>query len=352
LFLEGLETRLLPSVALVVNSLADNTAVDGKVTLREAIEAANTNGTVGDAVHDGSGGIDTIRFDPTVFATPQTITLTLGELPITDGLTITGPAADLTISGNNASRIFNIDNGNSATAIHVQLAGLTLTGGRVILVSQSGGAIANAENLTMTGCTLTENQAFGDNGGGLFNSGTATLTNCTLADNRVTGADGGALYNTGTATLGNCTVTGNAAEFSQFSGADAGNGGAILSSASLSLRHCTVSGNFADEGGAGLFVGGNVTLRNCTLSNNTANEGDGGGIFAIATQTLTDCTFLGNSAAGGGGFFNYLGTATVAGCSFAGNSAGDGGAIESDFGHLALASCTLSGNTAGPASTA
>src|SRR5262245_52845506 len=70
--LELLEDRLAPSVALVVNSLADNTDLDGTVTLREAILAANGNTTVGDAVHDGSGGIDTITFDPTVFATPQT----------------------------------------------------------------------------------------------------------------------------------------------------------------------------------------------------------------------------------------------------------------------------------------
>jgi CSLREA domain-containing protein len=199
LFLEGLETRLLPSVALVVNSLADNTDVDGVVTLREAIEAANANTTVGDAVHDGSGGIDTITFDPTVFATPQTITLTLGELPITDSLTITGPAATLTISGNNASRIFNVDDGNSASTIDVQLAGLTLTQG---LSAASGGAITNAENLTLTSCTLTLNAAFG-NGGGLYNAGTATLGKSTLSGN--SGVNGGAIANEGTAQLMDCT---------------------------------------------------------------------------------------------------------------------------------------------------
>src|SRR5262245_37187923 len=50
--LEPLEDRLVPSVALVVNSLTDNTDLDGVVTLREALLAANTNTTVGDAVHD------------------------------------------------------------------------------------------------------------------------------------------------------------------------------------------------------------------------------------------------------------------------------------------------------------
>ncbi len=57
-------------------------------------------------------GTETITFDPTVFATPQTITLTAGQLELsnTSGTeTITGPAAGVTVSGNNASRVFQID---------------------------------------------------------------------------------------------------------------------------------------------------------------------------------------------------------------------------------------------------
>ncbi len=52
---------------------------DGKVSLREAICAANN-----------TAGADTITFTlPGV--SPWTITLALGQLPITDNLTITGP---------------------------------------------------------------------------------------------------------------------------------------------------------------------------------------------------------------------------------------------------------------------
>lgn len=74
--LEALEDRLAPAVALLVTSPGDAVAPDGVVTLREALLAANNNSTVNEAVHDGSGGIDTIRFDTAgAFATPQTIVL-------------------------------------------------------------------------------------------------------------------------------------------------------------------------------------------------------------------------------------------------------------------------------------
>jgi CSLREA domain-containing protein len=345
LFLESLETRLLPAVTLVINSLADNTNVDGLVTLREAIEAANANMTVGDAVHDGSGGIDTINFDPSVFAAPQTITLTLGELPISDSLTITGPAAALTISGNNASRIFNIDDGNSASEIDVQLTGLTLTGGRPVDVP-SGGAITNAENLSMSGCTVTQNTTFGD-GGGILNTGTATLSDCIVTNNEASGGAGGGLYNAGTATLNNCFVLNNGAAFTQTGDMSAGDGGGIASTGTMTLTGGSVVGNIAAESGGGLFIGGTATLVNCQIGSNTANEEDGGGIFSVTTaMTITDCTFGNNSANEGGGLANVFGRASVTDCTFSGNFAGDGGGIKNDFGDLTMTSCTLSDNLA------
>src|SRR5690242_18589476 len=74
--LEVLENRLTPAVTLLVTGPGDAVAADGVVTLREALLAANTNTTVNEAVHDGSGGTDRIRFDTAgAFATPQTIPL-------------------------------------------------------------------------------------------------------------------------------------------------------------------------------------------------------------------------------------------------------------------------------------
>ena len=65
----------------------------GPGSLRAAVAAANAN--------PGADAID--------FATTGTITLTSGQLDITDSLTINGPGVDaLTVSGRDVSRVFSI----------------------------------------------------------------------------------------------------------------------------------------------------------------------------------------------------------------------------------------------------
>src|SRR5262245_57178452 len=90
---EHLEGRLALS-AYHVTTLTDGVAG----SLRDAITQANA--------HDGAEIID---FQPGLTGT---IALTGGELELTDDLTINGPGADsLTVSGNNASRIFKVESG-------------------------------------------------------------------------------------------------------------------------------------------------------------------------------------------------------------------------------------------------
>src|SRR5205814_250678 len=73
---------------------------DGPGSLRDAVALADA----------ATGSADTIAFDPAVFDVPRTITLTTGQLAVTDSVTVAGPgAALLTVSGNNFSRIFLAD---------------------------------------------------------------------------------------------------------------------------------------------------------------------------------------------------------------------------------------------------
>src|SRR5262245_3359289 len=59
-----LEERCLLST-ITVTSLADNLTVgDGKITLREALQAANTNLSVDGSTAGQAGGQDTIVFQP------------------------------------------------------------------------------------------------------------------------------------------------------------------------------------------------------------------------------------------------------------------------------------------------
>src|SRR5262249_59652818 len=87
--------------ALVVNTTAGGAGSGpGELSLRQAVNLANV-----------LTGADTIAFS-SLFDTPQTITLTGGQLTLTDTATttITGPGASLlSVSGNHASRVFQVD---------------------------------------------------------------------------------------------------------------------------------------------------------------------------------------------------------------------------------------------------
>src|SRR5262249_40604697 len=86
--LEALEERWRPSTLTVLNAKDS-----GAGSLRAAIAAA----------HNG----DTINFAAGLIG--QTIALSSGELLIKHNVTIVGPGADkLTISGSNASRVFEL----------------------------------------------------------------------------------------------------------------------------------------------------------------------------------------------------------------------------------------------------
>ena len=282
---------------LVVNTNTDvSLSGAGKLDLRTAIDLANVQ-----------AGADAITFDPTVFSTPQIITLTFGLLTLKDTATttITAPGAGLlAVSGNHASGVFQINHSGSAA-----LSGLTITAGS----AATGGGLFNLGTAVVANCTISGNSSSG-NGGGLSNFYIATLTDCTISGNSASNSGGG-LFNLGAATLTDCTVSGN------FSGLD---GGGVLNYGAATLADCTVSGNYASRFGGGVYNrgGANAMLTDCTVSGNSAST-NGGGVFNSGTATLTNCTVTANSAGGyGGGVFNQGGaTATLTNCTVSANSA-------------------------------
>ncbi len=104
------------------------------------ISVTNTNdsgpGSLRQAIADAAAG-DTVSFN--LAGCPCTITLTSGELVINKNLSIAGPGAlVLTVSGNHASRIFQIAEGT----FDVTVANLTVANGAA---GSSGGAISRGE---------------------------------------------------------------------------------------------------------------------------------------------------------------------------------------------------------------
>ena len=225
--LEALEDRWLPSTFTVLNNLDS-----GGGSLRGEIAIA------------ASG--DTIVFDNSLAG--QTIKLTSGELAITKSLTIDGLGADtLTISGNNAGRVFDI----SGSTTTVLIEDLTVANGFVNSTTVNGPLGAAA-----LGGGILDNQA-------TLALANVTLSNC-QATNFVGGGGGVASVSGATLSVDSCTFTDNTAAGTSVNSP----GGAILSDANstLTVQNSTFSGNHAIDGGAiGVWGGSQSSITTSTF---------------------------------------------------------------------------------------
>jgi fibronectin-binding autotransporter adhesin len=251
----GQRTPYTPNSQAIIVTNADN---EGGGSLRFAIVAANL-----------FQGPDTIVFDPAFFNTPRTITLSSGELSITDSVTITGPGANLlTLSGNKTNRIFKVAGGN----LNVAISGLTISNG---LTGQfeGGGGIFSQSNLTLTACGIVNNVSVGSGspGGGVSMGGAVgTFTGCTFSGNTAGGLGGAVILGNASGAFTNCTISGNKSNFG-------GGGIALLNTVgerTLAVTNCTVANNNSPGTGgilvevaAGLTT--SATLRNTIIANNT-----------------------------------------------------------------------------------
>ena len=308
--------------------IVTNTNDDGLGSLRRALNNVNANPSA------------KISFDPKVFGPgmPRTIKLTSGPLVVRQSVALNGPGQNLlTISGNNASRVFNINvssvqiSPNSSTA---NISGLTVEGGAALL---GGGIFVNGGALNLTDCTVSGNTASGQGGagGGIENFGNTTLTRCTISGNTAPNGLGGGIdsYISATLTMTDCTVAGNSAA----------QGGGLSGLAGVAfLNNCTLSGNSATQGG-GAYASSGLFFFNCTVSGNTATSGGGlysarnGGIFLFSS------TVSANIATTGSGLYtDNGGTSSVSTTILAGNK--NGANIVNNSGTITSGGSNLIGN--------
>lgn len=308
----------------------------GAGSLRQAIVDAN-----------GAAGADTVTFQAGLTGT---ITLTTGQLYIVDSVDIQGPgAAALTVSGNNASRVFYLYNG-SAT-LDVIISGLTITGGSANI---GAGVVNFDENLTLDQVTITGNTSTGD-GAGLWADGfnmNLTIRDSTISGN-ASGDDGGGIYvedTGGLLLIQRTTITGNDA---------AGSGGGIYfydPDNDVTVEDSTISGNSAGGAGGGIYLyspdAGLFTIRGTTVSGNDAQAG--GGLFLYSPDhggSIENSTISGNQATtgSGGGIYLYnLYNFALHHVTVSGNSAsGTGGGIFVESGDLPVDNSIVANNTAG-----
>ena len=331
-------------VTFIVDSpLDENDGVTStfNFSLREAIEAANANPFP-----------DTITFDPTLIGVtllPGSGSLLPGTeimMTITDSLTIIGLGeALLTIDGTFTEipaginpvldpampvRLFDIDNGDSETAIDVTFSDLRIQ--NFDLRPNAGGVFKSHENLTFERVTFVNNSTIQTqitpptgttyNGGAIYQRyGHLTLDDVTLTANRTNGvnANGGAVYvRDGDLTiLNNSVLSGNSTTQAFGSG-----GAAYLRNGVLNMSNSTITSNLAPGGeadGAGLF-GQNATLNidSSIISGNsmTGSNSEGAGIFSLESDlNLTNSVVSVNSTTGsqseGAGMYISGGTALL-----------------------------------------
>lgn len=326
--IEPLEPRNLFST-YVVNTAADSIDSDPATTsLREAVTAANSN-----------AGPDTIAFAPAVFPsnTTKTILLTRGVLQLTDttGLTsIQGPVATaLTINGNNAGRILQIDSNVSVDLRDLKLAGANRD------IPNKGGAILSLGSLSVTHCSLDANKA--DYGSAIASlAGTLDIVNSHIGGNFSNAVHcENSVLNIRDSVFENNSVSGKGVEGGAFS----------CLNTPATVQGSVFRRNYAGyPGGGAIFIGGTGSL---TASNSTFTDNSSfayGGAIAGSNGTdiqLYNCDFLRNSALQGGALRG--GSFTAVDCLFSENNAtGEGGAIGATGFELALRGCTFVRNAA------
>ena len=237
-------------VELVVSTLEDENDGDfsaGDLSLREAIATAESGSS--------------ITFDSSLSG--GSIVLNSGELSIDKSLFISGLGANnLTISGNNESRVFLIDDGDANNQATVSISELTIADGNTIDGSQpeiNGGGIFNQENLLLFNSAVTNNEA--GNGGAIFSdSGSRIEVQTSLISNN--SGSTGAIFNRGSGLITNSTIANN----------DTGGISAIVNDGSgeLELNSSTVANNSGL--GAAVFNSENstFTVRSSIIAENTA----------------------------------------------------------------------------------
>jgi uncharacterized repeat protein (TIGR01451 family)/CSLREA domain-containing protein len=308
-----------------VTTNVDAVSGDSECSLREAVQAANTNAAV-DSCVAGSAGLDILTFN---LPANSTITLINGQLTLSEPVFIDGSGApNLIISGNNASKVFSF----SAPA---SLLNLTVADGRA---NGSGGAIYSSTALTLTHVNVLSNTiVVGNAGGGLFAGGTLFIEGGRFENNRIgsSGALGGGLYAAGSLILSGTQFISNTAYY----------GGGLYAKTTLVMTGARFISNSVQISGGGAFVAGTTaTVSDAYFENNRGNGKRGGGLnVESGTLILVNSQFINNMMLFEGGGVHAL-YAMISDTYFEHNQAQNGGGLEA--GTAILTNTQFASNTA------
>ncbi len=239
------------------NGICETAPHGGFCTLRAAIEKANN--------YPGGGVIILL---PALTGGAEYL-LTIGQLTITNSLTLSGGGAAHTI----------IDASGIASPTRVliteppaivTISGVTVQGGHAGFTEGGGLFVTQNSTLTLNNSRVTSNSV-GYAGGGIYNNyATLTVTN-SLIDHNFAGNDGGGIADPGgVMALAGVTVSHNTSTY----------GGGIATSGPQEIKivASAINDNGGLDGGGIYNQASSLVILNTTLSGNAADN-SGGGIY-------------------------------------------------------------------------
>ena len=336
----GLNTQPAAALAVTntftVNSTADLPDADVGIS---TCQASNNLCTLRAAIMQANftAGAETINLPAGVFQLTRSgndDAAVLGDLDITDDLTIQGTDSGLTIIDGNGSvtgdRVFQI----LSSAKSVTISGLTIRNGKRTNTFDEGGGLlwdGNGSHLNLNNVVFENNAGY--YGGGLY------LNYSSLGD---------------VVNLDHLTVHANTAA----TAAAGGLGVNFGDFATFDLRASQVYSNTAYEGGGLYFQGTSVTfgllsarIENSSIYSNTAGLSAGienrSGSAAVPIEVLNSNLFNNHASLYGGAIGNYGNLAVLTSTLDANTAAVRGGGLyDYEGGQVNLEQSTLSGNAA------
>lgn len=274
----------------------------------------------------------------------------VGDLDVTDGITIYGDSRDNTfIDGNQLDRVMEIHGGSS------KIARLTIRNGKTIgtniLDTRGGGIRINKDaKVIIVDAIIRDNKAdFTASGGGVFNQGDLNIQDTKFIGNEAT-KRGGGLENWGAGQIyiqktefrnNRAYRYGGGAYISVVEGAPRSftcnqcdfinniggynntvegsfSGGLALRAVDMTINHSTFRLNTGSALGAS--NGSNVFIHKSTFQQNISADGSGGAIRGSGSRLeITESEFLDNSAVKSGGAISTSGTLKIENCDFRNN---------------------------------
>ena len=318
---------------------------DDLVSLREAIEVANSDSSVGKIMLPN--GNFTLTLDQ---SDPGDDNNLEGDLDLMGTYIIQGGSEDGTIISQSIEgrRVFEIRSGEISFA-DLKISGYVDEDGNATVGSAGAAAFVHSgTSAHFSDVTLNQNIS-NQQGGALYVAGDATLENVEISANSSRLAGGGVYVDElgqvviNSSLLGGNETTGN------------GTGGALHVIGRADLTDVTISGNEANGEGGGLYLAEDA-IANLVVSpvRDNVSHDDGGGIYSEGELDIQGGQLSGNSVTnendeiptrGGGLFLSNTGEATIRETNIDNNTAKSGGAGIYNAGELTLSNLSVTNHS-------